>query len=149
MERDMIESFLAEKKLALVGASSKSGKFGNAVLKELSSLGYEIYVVHPHAQSIQGHSCYGSLEALPDDIGGMINVVPPDQTETLVQEAYAKGINKIWMQQGSESEPAVKYCLDHSIKVIHGECILMFAEPKGLHKFHHWLWGVLGKLPQA
>jgi len=32
--------------------------------------------------------------------------------------------------------------------VIHGECILMFARPAGIHWFHRWLWGVLGRLPQ-
>lgn len=149
MEQSMVESFLGEKKLALVGASSKSSKFGNIVLKTLSNLGYEIHVVHPTAVTIQGHTCYGSLQTLPDDIGGVINVVPPDQTETLVQEAHAKGIKKIWMQQGSESDLALEYCQNQSMEVIYGECILMFAQPRGLHKFHHWLWGKMGKLPQA
>lgn len=31
---------------------------------------------------------------------------------------------------------------------VHGECILMFADPKGIHRFHHWLRGLLGKLPE-
>ena len=33
--------------------------------------------------------------------------------------------------------------------VVHGECLLMFAEPAGLiHRAHRWVWGAIGKLPQ-
>jgi uncharacterized protein len=148
-DRMTIDSFLGEKKLALAGASSKASKFGNAVLKELSSKGYELLLTHPEAETINGVACYGSLAELPPDVGGLINVVPPAQTEKLVREAHAAGIRKIWMQQGSESADAIQYCKEHEIEVVHGECILMFAQPRGLHKFHHWLWGLFGKLPKG
>ncbi|MBC8376686.1 MAG: CoA-binding protein [FCB group bacterium] len=144
-----IESFLGERKLALAGVSRKASKFGNAVLKELSSKGYELLLVHPEAETINGVACHGSLAELPADVGGLINVVPPVQTEKLVQEAYSAGIKKIWMQQGSDSPVAIQYCKEHEMEVVHGECILMFAQPRGLHKFHHWLWGLFGKLPKG
>ncbi len=149
VEQTAVESFLAEKKLALAGASRKANKFGNAVLKELSSKGYELLLIHPEAEEISGVSCYGSLAELPTDVGGLINVVPPAQTEKLVQEAHSAGIKKIWMQQGSDSPDAIQYCREHEMEVVHGECILMFAKPRGLHKFHHWLWGWIGKLPKG
>ena len=149
VDQSTIESFLAERKLALAGVSSSANKFGNAVFKELSSKGYELFLVHPSAKEINGVTCYGSLAELPDDVGGLINVVPPVQTEKLVQEAHATGIKKVWMQQGSDSPEAIKFCKEHAMEVVHGECILMFAQPQGLHKFHHWLWGLFGKLPKA
>ena len=31
---------------------------------------------------------------------------------------------------------------------VHGECIMMFAQPTGVHRFHRWLWQVMGKLPK-
>lgn len=147
-EKSTIESFLSEKQLALAGASSKANKFGNSVLKELSSKGYELLLIHPEAETINGVQCHKAVSELPDKVGGLINVVPPAQTEKLVQEAHAAGIKKIWMQQGSESPDAIQYCEEHKMEVVHGECILMFAQPRGLHKFHHWLWGLFGKLPK-
>jgi hypothetical protein len=37
----------------------------------------------------------------------------------------------------------------HGANVIHGECILMFAEPLGtINRIHRWLWKILGKLPK-
>ncbi len=149
VEQAAVESFLAEKKLALAGASRKGNKFGNAVFKELSSKGYELLLMHPEAESIDGVPCYSSLAELPTDVGGLINVVPAIQTEKLVREAHASGIRKVWMQQGSDSPAAIEYCKENDIEVIHGECILMFAQPQGLHKFHHWLLGLFGKLPKG
>lgn len=148
-QQSLVKAFLSEKTLALAGVSRSGKKFGNAVLKELTNKGYEVLVVHPEAQEMEGQSCYASLSELPDRVGGLVLVVPPPQTEKLVKEAHQAGIKTIWMQQGSSSSEAVKYCEENRIAVISGECILMFAHPQGFHKFHHWLWGLLGKLPKA
>ncbi|MBT4034888.1 MAG: CoA-binding protein [Candidatus Marinimicrobia bacterium] len=149
VNQNIVESFLTEKKLALAGASRTAGKFGNAVFKELSSQGYELFLIHPEAEAISGVTSYRSLSELPTVVGGLITVIPPAQTKKLVQEAHAVGIKKVWMQQGSASEDAIGFCQEHDMDVVHGECILMFAQPQGLHKFHHWLWGLFGKLPKG
>jgi hypothetical protein len=142
-----VEQFLALRGLGLVGASRGGRKFGNVVLRELTKKGYQVSVVHPEVAEIDGAGCYPSVSALPDEIGGLVLVVPPEQTEKLVREAAARGIRHIWMQQGAESAAAIELCGASGIDVVHGECILMFAEPAGIHRFHHWLWKVLGKLP--
>ncbi|MBT3228462.1 MAG: CoA-binding protein [Candidatus Marinimicrobia bacterium] len=149
VEKTTIESFLAEKKLVLAGASRTAHKFGNTVLKELTGKGYKFHLIHPEAKEIKGIPCYASLSELSGAVGGLVNVVPPEQTEKLVREAHSIGIKKIWMQQGSESSAAIQFCKEHDMDVVHGECILMFAQPQGLHKFHHWLWGIFGKLPKS
>jgi hypothetical protein len=143
-----IESFLAKKTLALAGVSRSGKGFGNAVLGDLTGKGYEILPVHPEAETLGGVRCYPSLADLPKAVGGLVLVVPPEQTEKLVQEAREAGIARVWMQQGSESAQAISYCREHGIDAVHGECIMMFAEPRGIHRFHRWLWGLLGKLPK-
>jgi len=104
--------------------------------------------VHPEAETIEGEQCYSSLSELPERVGGLLVVVPPSETEKVVKEASAAGIRRVWMQQGAESEAAIEYCEQEGMSVVHGECILMFAQPTGVHKFHHWLWGLFGKLPR-
>ncbi len=148
VEQSTIESFLAERKLALAGVSRSGKKFGNAAYKELRQKGYEVFIVHPEAQEINGAPCHATLTALSGKVGGLVNVVPPEQTEKLVREAHAAGINKIWMQQGSESANAIQFCKENGMEVIHGQCILMHSQPQGFHKFHGWLWGLLGKRPK-
>jgi hypothetical protein len=51
------------------------------------------------------------------------------------------------MQQGAESPVAIGYCEEHGIDVVHGECIMMFAAPTGIHRLHRWLRGFFGRLP--
>jgi hypothetical protein len=53
------------------------------------------------------------------------------------------------MQQGAESKEAIRFCEDNNIAVVHGECILMFAEPLAFgHRLHRWIWKLLGRLPK-
>jgi len=147
--RSSVEKFLAQSHLGLVGASRGGKKFGNAVLRELTRKGYRVSVVHPEAAEIDGVRCVPSVSELPDEVGGLVLVVPPEQTEKVVREVAARGVRRIWMQQGAESAAAIELCRESGIDLVHGECILMYAEPAGIHRFHHWLWKLLGKLPAS
>ena len=147
--RQLVTDFLAQRTLALVGLSRGKRKFGNAALKELRAKGYTIHPVHPTAATIDGVRCWPSLASLPEPVGGVLTVVPPAETEKVVAAAHEAGIARVWMQQGSESDAAIRFCEEHGIAVVHHECVLMFAEPAGwFHRAHRWVWGRLGKLPQ-
>jgi predicted CoA-binding protein len=147
VSKTTIDGFLDQTTIALAGLSRSGTKFGNAVLKDLSGKGYEVLPIHPEAAEIGGVRCFRSLAELPTKVGGLVLVVPPTQTEALVKQAHEAGIVRVWMQQGAESGEAIRYCEDHGMDVVHGECIMMFAQPKGIHKFHRWLRGAFGKLP--
>ena len=117
--------------------------------RELKAKGYQLFPVHPEAEVLEGDPCYHSLRALPEQAGGVLAVVPPAETERVVRDAAAAGIPRVWMQQGAESEVAVRFCGEHGISVVAGECILMFTQPlKFGHKAHRWVWKLLGKLPK-
>jgi len=73
----------------------------------------------------------------------------PAQAEQVVRDAAAAGIRRVWLQQGAESATAIRFCEEHGISAVHGECILMFAEPAAFsHRAHRWVWKLLGKLPR-
>jgi len=142
-----VEGFLAEETLAIAGVSRSGKGFGNSVLKDLTGKGYEIHPVHPEVDEVGGFRCYRTIADLPKEVGGLVLVVPPDQTEKLVRQAKDAGIKRVWMQQGAESAEAIRFCEENGIETVHGECIMMFAQPTGVHRFHRWLNGVFGKLP--
>ena len=148
-KKEAIIDFLAQKNFALYGASRNNKKFGTLVLVDLSEKGYNLYPVHPEAESIENHKCYKSLPEIPLAIDGAILCIPPSETEKVVHDIIAAGIKRVWMQQGSESNEAIRLCQDNGINVISKECIFMFAEPSQFfHKAHRWLWGVIGQLPK-
>jgi predicted CoA-binding protein len=146
--RASVDRFLACRSLAVVGASRKGNKFGNTILKELARKGYEVFPVHPEADRIDGRAAYPRLESVAGKAEGAVIVVPPAATEKVVAEAADAGITKLWLQQGAESEEAIRICRERGIDVVFGECILMFAEPAAfIHRVHRWINGVMGKLP--
>ncbi len=148
-KKSLVEMFLTQSTLAIVGVSRNDKKFGNVIYKELSAKGYKILPVNPNAKRIGEIRCYPSLKALPEPVDGLIIVVPPAQTEQVVQDAAAVGIKRVWMQQGSQSKKSMEFCEKNGISVVAGECILMFAEPAAFfHRLHRSIWKLIGKLPK-
>lgn len=143
-----IDAFLNNGSMALAGMSRSGKKFGNIAFKTLSEKGYKLYPIHPEAHEFGGVKAFPSINDLPVDIENLLLVIPPAQTESLVKQIPGSHIKRVWMQQGAESETAIAFCQEHHIPVVHGTCILMHTQPAGIHKFHHWLMGLFGKLPK-
>ena len=122
-----IDGFLAEKKLAVVGVSHDRYKFGNIVYRRLKAHGIEVFAVNPKINVIEGDFCFPNLAALPEPVGGVVIVVPPEETKQVVIDAAASGIKRIWMQPGAESDEAVRFCEEHGIEVIQGLCIMTLS----------------------
>jgi predicted CoA-binding protein len=142
--RAMINEFMAQKKLALVRASRKTPISGFSIDKELGAKGYAVSVVY-----LDEDAPGSKLGDLKEPVGGVIIAVPIDQSEKAVCQAIDAKITRIWIQKDSASQEALKLCEQKGIKAIHGECIMMFAEPvKSFHAFHRFLWKLFGKLPK-
>ena len=148
-KKELIADFLSQRKLAIVGMSRAKNKFGNAVFKDLKTKGYELFPVHPEADTVEGARCWRDLGSLPEPVGGVIVVVPPPETEKVVEQARAAGITRVWMQQGAESPAAVRYCEENGMSVVQQQCVMMHAVPiRSIHLVHRWLAGLFGKLPR-
>lgn len=143
-----INEFLDQKTLAVVGVSRTGKKFSNILYKTLKAKGFRLFAVNPNIDSIDGEFCYKNIQSLPEQVNGVVVVVPPKETEKVVKDAVAAGIKHIWLQQGAESSSAIDFCKKNGINVIHNQCILMFADPAFPHKFHRYVLKVLGRLPK-
>lgn len=144
-----VEGFLAQRTLAVVGVSRNPQKFGNTLYRELKKRGYRVFPINAHAESVEGDRCYPNLSALPEPVGGVLINVPPAQSEQVVREAADANIRWVWLQQGAQSEAAIRFCEAQGLNVVAGECLFMFLQPMDFfHKPHRWLWRLLGKLPQ-
>jgi hypothetical protein len=126
LDEKVIEEFLDKKNIiAVVGASKNPEKYGHRVYRDLRSGSYRVYPVNPNADEILGDRCYPNLGTLPEKPGVVDVVVPPKVTEEVVKTCKRLGITRIWMQPGSESEVAIKFCKDNNIAVIFGKCIMV------------------------
>ena len=148
MQKESIESFLKLKNIAVIGVSSKSKGFGVAVYNHLKDNGYNVFAVNKNGGYSGNIKLYNTLAMIDQKVDGIITVVPPSETEIVLQEANELGIKKVWMQQGSESVNALEFCNENNINVVHNECIMMFVEPvKSIHSFHRWINKIVGKYP--
>ena len=147
--RKAIGTFYSSKAFAVIGVSTKRRKFGNIIYRAMKERGFTVYPVHPTLQSVEGESCFHSVMDLPEQVQSIVTVVPPRATEVIVSDCVRKGIQTVWMQQGSESEDAMSIARKHDITVVHGQCLLMFLEPVGsVHAVHRWLKKVVGAYPE-
>jgi predicted CoA-binding protein len=78
-------------------------------------------------------------------VGGVVAVVPPAETEKIVEDCGRLGIRRVWMQQGSESPKAIERCRALGIAAVSGECLIMYTNPGFPHTIHRFIWKVLGK----
>lgn len=126
MDEGLIKQFLKKTNIfAVVGASKDPKKYGHQVYKDLREAGYEVYPVNPNAEEILGDKCYHDLQELPKKPDIVDVVVPPRVTEEIVKVCKELEITKVWMQPGSESETAIKFCHDNNIDVVHGICVMV------------------------
>ncbi len=147
----IIDSFVQGKRLAVVGASrtgsGKNKKFGNIAAKELKERGYQVYLIHPEAQEIDGERCYPNLSAVQGKVDGVFISVPPKKALGVITEAAAVGMKNIWLQQGAESTELLVQAKQLGLSVISGKCILMYAPPvRSWHGAHRLVMKLIGQL---
>jgi len=126
MNKELIKKFLNKRNIfAVVGASRDPKKYGYQVYKDLKEAGYQVYPVNPKTDKILGDRCYPDLGDLPTKPDVVEVVVPPKVTEEIVKNCKRLRVTKVWMQPGSESKTAIKFCNENGIDVVHGVCVMI------------------------
>ena len=126
-----VKDFVSRKTFAIVGVSRSGQKYGNIVFRDLEAKGYKLYPIHPEAGTLEGVTAYKDFASLPEKVDGVILVVPPEQTEKVVQDAAAAGVKRVWMQPGAESRAAIQFCRENGIIEVHDECIMVHSVGPG------------------
>lgn len=129
LSEETIHSFLKARSLAVFGVSRDPEKYGYKVYKTLKEKGLQVFAVNPRANEVDGDPVYPNLSALPEVPEAIVTVVPPEVTKTVVAEALAAGVDKIWMQPGSEHEEAIQQAQQAGATVVYGgPCIMVVAK---------------------
>lgn len=123
--QDLIREFMSEKRFAIVGATNNTKKYGYQIFKNLKSRGYEVYPVNPRLKELEGVKCYPSLADIPVKVDVVDFVVLPEVTEVILKDCKRLGLDRIWLQPGSESEAAIAFCQENKLKVVHDVCVML------------------------
>ena len=124
-EGNRIDTFLAAKSFAVVGASNNPMKYGNKVLRTYLAHNRKAFPVNPKEPEVLGLTSYKSLSELPEQVDSISIITPPAVTEQVVEDAIAAGAKHIWMQPGAESFKAIERAKEAGLTVISGGPCLM------------------------
>jgi uncharacterized protein len=146
--------FLASNRIAVTGVSRTPASHGsNVVYRRLRERGYQVFAVNPHADQVEGDTCYPDLHSIPGGIDAVVIGTRPEIAEQTMRQCADLGIKQVWMHRGpgagSVSDAAAKYGRQHGITVIDGGCPLMFdptADPG--HKVMRLVFTMTGKVPK-
>jgi len=122
---DSIKHFLNQKRFAVVGSFRNESKYAYQILKTLKNRKYEVYPVNPRLKEVEGLICYPSVKDIPVVCDVADIVTPPKVTERIVRECKEKGIGRVWLQPGAESEEAIKFCKENNIQVVSNICVML------------------------
>lgn len=155
----LIQDFLAQKVIAVVGVSDKRETGCNANYRKFKSAGYTVYAVNPRISVFDGAPCYPDLKSLPQKPDGVFMLTSPRVTDEVVQQCVALGIKRVWMHcmmgtkpglgagMTSVSPSAVEICRANGIAVIPGTCPNQYLKPDFAHGLMRQLFKAFGNLP--
>ena len=153
---DMVQDFLAQKKIAVVGVSDKRETGCNMAYKKFKENGYQVFPVNPRISTYDGVTCYPDLKAIPETPDAVFILAKPTVTDEIVQQCADLGIKHVWMHcmMGTKpglaanitsvSQHAVELCEVNGISVIPGSCPNQFLEPDFGHKMMRGMWRMFG-----
>ncbi|MGE5427003.1 MAG: CoA-binding protein [Methylococcaceae bacterium] len=149
ISKHTIDHFLDCKTIAIAGASRDEKSFSAQVAKQLSKIGYNLWYINPQFEADEAvNNRVKSVAMLPEDVNHLLVLTPKAQTELVLHQAIAKGIKDVWIQQQSETPQALQLAQQNQLNTVHHQCIFMFTEPEGIHKFHRGIKRFFGTLPK-
>ncbi len=152
----MVQDFLAQKRIAVVGVSDKRDTGCNLAYTKFKDAGYQVFAVNPRIASFQGDACYPDLASLPTMPDAVFMLTNPKVTDQIVQQCVDLGVKHVLMHcmmgtkpglakdMTSVSQSAVEMCKANGIAVIPGSCPNQYLNPDGGHKFMKGMFKLFG-----
>jgi predicted CoA-binding protein len=152
----LVQGFLAQKKIAIVGVSDKRDTGCNLSYKKFKEAGYQVYAVNPRISSYEGAPCYPDLKSIPEKPDAVFMLTNPKVTEQIIQQCVDLGIKYVWMHcmmgtkpglaagMTSVSQDAVAKARANGIAVIPGSCPNQFLKPDFGHAMMRSMWRLFG-----
>jgi hypothetical protein len=153
---NMVQDFLAQKKIAVVGVSDKRETGCNMAYTKFKDNGYQVYAVNPRITTYDGAPCYADLKSIPEKPDAVFILANPKVTDEIVQQCVDLGVKHVWMHcmmgtkpglaasMTSVSQDAVDKARQNGIAVIPGSCPNQFLKPDFGHAMMRGMWRLFG-----
>jgi uncharacterized protein len=106
------------KTVAVIGASSNRGKFGNKALRAFANKGYTVFPINPTEVEVEGHKAYRSVLDVPGTIDLATIYVPGSVGAVVLDEIAKKGIAEVWLNPGADDREVVDKARSLGLKTV-------------------------------
>ena len=107
--------------VAILGVSADRAKFGNKAVRAYLAQGYQVFPIHPKAQTIEGLQAYRSILEVPADRLDRTSLyLPPQIGLHVIEEIARKPVREVWLNPGAESPALIARARELGLNVIVG-----------------------------
>jgi hypothetical protein len=106
------------KTVAIIGASSNRGKFGNKALRAFERKGYRVLAINPNEKEVEGHRTFASVLDVPEAIDMATVYVPADVGVRVMADLAKKQIPEVWLNPGADDDEVVARAKQLGLNVI-------------------------------
>ncbi len=89
---EIVDDFLAQKRIAVAGVSRRRHNAANMIYRKLRKTGYRVFAINPKVETVEGDPCYPDLKSVPEKTDGLVIVTRPEVAEQLVRQCAEVGI---------------------------------------------------------
>jgi predicted CoA-binding protein len=121
------------KTVAVIGASSNRGKFGNKALRAFARQGYAVIPIHPTESEVEGHKAYPSVLDVPGRIDIATVYVPSGPGLVVIEQLARLGVPEIWLNPGADDDVVVARARELGLKTLQACSIIAIGESPGAY----------------
>jgi hypothetical protein len=112
-------------KIALIGATNDSTKYGNKIYKDLKAKRRLVYAINPKATTIEGDLSYPTVESLEFKPDILNFVIPPKLALEMIQKLIQKDYDNFWLQPGAESNEIIELLESSGKNYLAHACVMV------------------------
>lgn len=148
----LIQSFLAQKRFAMIGVSRDPKDFSALLCAEFENRGYAVVPVNPAAASLFELKTYARVQDITPPVHAALVMTPRRLDLDILRDCAEASIRLVWLYgiSGDKeiSRPAKDFCASNGIDLIAGYCPYMVL-PKAafFHRVHGAIARVIGMYP--
>jgi predicted CoA-binding protein len=144
-----IASFLACRRIAVVGVSRDPKDFSRAVCRAFAENGYDVVPVNANGGTIDGRQAPRSIGEVRPPVQAVLVMTPAAASAGVVRECADAGVARVWLYRaagtGAASPEAVSEARARGMDLVDGACPFMFLPRASffhrVHGFFHRLGG--------
>ena len=145
-------TFLASRRIAVVGVSRDEKDFSRFLFRELVGRGLDVVPVNPALAEAEGRPGYPRVADVAPPPDAALLLVPAARAVEAVRDCLAAGVRRVWFHRGggpgAASGEALALCRESGVEVVEGLCPFMALPGAAFpHRLHGLVRRTFGRRP--